>query len=133
MKRALLVSACAAALALTAITAVSVSYAGSSRPDGGVDPTSSRYQCFDPDFVRSFETVNSHKMIITSDRNHAYELTLGGVCIGLDTSFQIGIRSRHGMSDICGPFDGEIVYSDGLRGLQTCSITSVRHLEGEEA
>ncbi|ESQ92226.1 hypothetical protein ABAC460_04870 [Asticcacaulis sp. AC460] len=134
MKSVLLVSACAAALGLAAISAVSVSYAGSSRPDDSSRQlTRNRSECFDPDFVRSYVTVNDHKVVIVSDRNNAYELTLGGVCIGLDTSFQIGIRSRHGFSDICGPFDGDIVWDDGLRGLQSCPITSMRHLEGEEA
>ncbi|EGF90270.1 hypothetical protein ABI_32860 [Asticcacaulis biprosthecium C19] len=121
-------------LGLAAISAVSVSYAGSARPDGDSrELTRSRSKCFDPDFVRSFDTVNNHKIVVTSDRNEAFELTLGGVCIGLDTSFQIGIRSRHGFSDICGPFDGDIVWSDGLRGLQSCPITDMRRLEGEEA
>ncbi|ESQ76332.1 hypothetical protein ABAC402_04335 [Asticcacaulis sp. AC402] len=129
-----MVCTCAATLALTAIAAVSVSYAGSARPgDDSRQLTRNRSQCFDPDFVRSYQTLNDHKVIVTSDRNEAFELTLGGVCIGLDTSFQIGIRSRHGFSDICGPFDGEIVWSDGLRGLQSCPITAMRHLEGEDA
>lgn len=135
MKSALLVAACAATLGLAAVSAISVSYAGSARPDddGSRQLTRNRSQCFDPDFVRSYQTVDDHKVIIVSDRNEAFELTLGGVCIGLDTSFQIGLRTRHGFSDICGPFDGEIVWSDGLRGLQSCPITGMRHLEGEEA
>jgi hypothetical protein len=105
------------------------------RPSSDVQPGKDRYACFDPSQVRGFDTINDHKIIITSDRNEAYELTLSGVCFGLQTSFGIGIQSRMGgMSDICGPFDGEIVFRDqGTDRVERCSISQVRHLTGEEA
>ncbi len=124
----------AAALGVVVVAAVSVAptQAGSARPGSGVSPGSDRDACFDPTFVRGFQTVNDHKVIITSDRNQAYEVELAGVCIGLDTSFQLGIRSRHGSMDVCGPFDADVVWEDMGR-LQSCPISSVRHLTGDEA
>ena len=93
-----------------------------------------RYKCFDPNMVRGFQSVNDHTMVITSDWNQAYELQLGPACFGLDTSFMIGIHSRFGGGDICGPFDAEILYNDmGSRPTQACAITGVRHLTGAEA
>ena len=93
-----------------------------------------RYKCFDPSNVRNFMSVDDHTMVITSGWNEAYELKLGPACFGLDTSAMIGIRSRTGVGDICGPFDADILYSDlGDRHPQSCSVTAVRHLTGEEA
>jgi len=91
--------------------------------------------CFDSSQVRSFQTEKDDKIIIISNWNEAYELTMTPACIGLDSSFRIGIKSRgSGLNDICGPFDGEIVYSDmGDRPLKTCPIQAVRHLTPEEA
>jgi len=130
---ALLAAALAVAAAVTTIAATS--YAMSGRPSSSAPrPGGDRYQCFDPNQVRGFQTISDNKMIITSDWNQAYEIQLGGVCIGLDTSFMVGIRSRSGM-DVCGPFDADIIYNDmgGIRHVQSCPITSVRHLTGDEA
>ncbi len=102
--------------------------------DGAPQASSNRYACFDPAMVRNFQSIDDHTMVITSGWNQAYELKLGPACIGLDTSSMIGIRSRTGVGDVCGPFDADILYSDiGSRPVQSCSITAVRHLEGEEA
>ncbi|MDI7774292.1 DUF6491 family protein [Asticcacaulis sp. EMRT-3] len=135
------ISAVLASMMITAggLAAIAgVASAMSAKPDGqGVPPPAShdRFACFDPSFTEGFQTINDHKMIVTTPRNQAYELTLGGVCIGLDTSFTVGIRSRNGMSQVCGPFDADILYNDmgGLRHMQSCPITSVRHLSAEEA
>jgi len=131
---ALLAAALAAAAAITTVAATS--YAMSGRPSSSAPkPAGDRYQCFDPSNVRGFQSINDHKMVITTDWNQAYELELGGVCIGLDTSFMVGIRSRMGAMDVCGPFDADIVYNDmgGIRHVQSCPITAVRHLTGDEA
>jgi hypothetical protein len=53
----------------------------------------------------------------------------------LDTTFAVGIRSRNGMSMVCGPLDADIVFRDmgGMSRAQACPIMQVRHLTGEEA
>ena len=124
----------AVGLGMVAVTGAALAMSAG-RPSGDVQPGRDRYACFDPAQVRSFDTVSDHKVIITSDRNEAYELTLTGMCFGLQNSFGIGIKSRMGgMSDICGPFDGEIVFRDqGNDRIERCSISDVRHLTGEEA
>ncbi len=109
-----------------------VASAMSSRPSTSVKPTGDRDRCFDSQFIRGFQTPNDHTVIIISDRNQAYELQLGGVCIGLDSSFAIGVRPRHGMDEICGAFDADIVY-EGMDRHSPCPVTSVRHLTGDEA
>ncbi len=119
-----------AVLIAAGISAGGLAWAMSNRPSQDVTP-SDRYQCFDPKFLRGFQTVGNDKLVITSDDNQAYELTVGGTCIGLDSTFMIGIRSRFAMSDICGPFDAEIVYHD--LGPQRCPIIAMRHLQGAEA
>ena len=130
MKRsALIASGTALILGISAVAAVGVAPSFAASEDGKRD----RHACFDPNWVRGFQTTDSHTVIITSSQDQVYELKLGGVCIGLESSMQFGIRSRHGMSDVCGPMDADIVYDDLGRGQQSCPIMSVRHLQGEEA
>lgn len=111
-----------------------LSYAMAERPDTPVPIARDRDRCFNPDFILDIDAVSDHKVVVTSGRNQAYELTLGGVCSGLDTSLTIGIRTRFSGSDICGPFEADIVYG-GFGGdrLQACPITAVRHLPADEA
>jgi hypothetical protein len=113
----------------------SAALASAGRPATDNKPARDPRACFDSAQVRSFQTEKDDKMIIISNWNEAYELTLSPACIGLDSSFRIGIKSRgSGINDICGPFDGEIVYSDmGDRPLKTCPIQAVRHLTSAEA
>ncbi len=131
-------SALAATLVICALGfgAIGAASAMSHKP-GGDKPSlkGDSYTCFDADMIRGYQSVDEHKLIVTSDFNQAYELSLGGACIGLDTSFTIGIRSRMGSSEICGPFDADVVYNDmgGLRQTQACPVTGVRHLTGDEA
>ena len=135
MKRSAVIATCAAiALGLGVVATISVvpSQAESARPDSGVKPGGDRYACFDPNWVESFQTVSDNKVVVTSNFNQAYELQLAGACIGLDSTFRLGLRSRHGSMDVCGPFDADVVWEDGGR-LQTCQVTSVRHLTGDEA
>lgn len=127
MKRSAIIAAgTAVALAFAVLAGVSVapSFAASGEHD--------RQQCFDPAWVRNFQTDSDHKVIIVSERNQAYELTLGGVCIGLDTSFRLGFRQRRGASQVCGPFDADVVWDD-MGELKSCPITAMRHLTGDEA
>lgn len=130
----LLLPSLAAIVAIGALAATSHAMTG--RPSSSTQNLANgdRHACFDPDNVRNFQTLNDNTMIVTTDWNEAYELKLGGVCIGLDTSFMVGIHSRSGM-DVCGPFDADIVYNDmgGLRHAQECPIVEVRHLTGDEA
>jgi len=107
--------------------------AGRPAPDN--KPARDPRACFDASQVQNFQTEKDNKIIIISNWNEAYELTMMPACIGLDSSFRIGIKSRvNGMNNICGPFDGEIVYSDmGDRPLKTCPIQAIRHLTPEEA
>jgi hypothetical protein len=135
MKRSTCIAALfAAGLGVIAVTGVALAMsAGRPAPDN--KPARDPRACFDSSQVRSFQTEKDDKIIIISNWNEAYELTMTPACIGLDSSFRIGIKSRgSGMNDICGPFDGEIVYSDmGDRPLKTCPIQAVRHLTPEEA
>lgn len=132
-------STCIAALvaaglgALVVGTAALAMSAGRPAPDN--KPARDPRACFSSSQVRNFQTEKDDKIIIIADSDDAYELTMTPACIGLDASFRIGIKSRGtGLNDICGPFDGEIVYSDmGDRPLKSCPIQAVRHLTPEEA
>jgi hypothetical protein len=127
-KHVLLVTLLAAGIGLGSLTVAS---AMSGRPSSDVKPGRDPRACFDPTFVDGFQTPDDRTMIITSGRE-AYKLSLTGACIGLDTSFVVGIRSRYPMAEVCGPFDADILYRDGDRH-QTCQITAVKHLSPEEA
>ncbi len=127
-RQALLVSLLVAGIGLGSMTVAS---AMSGRPSEGVKPGHDPHACFDPTFVDGFQTPDDRTMIVTEGRE-AYKLSLTGVCIGLDSSFMVGIRSRYPMSEVCGPFDAEILYRDGGRR-QSCQITEVKHLSPEEA
>ncbi len=132
MKAAVVLAALIVAGTCAALVACTSTPSGD--PNATTANADNRYQCFDPAHVRSFQNVDDHTMVITSDWNQAYELKLGPACFDLDTSAMIGLRSRTGVGDVCGPFDADIVYSDmGSRPPQTCSITGVRHLTGDEA
>lgn len=132
-KSALLASLLVTALGIGGLAgSIGIASAMTGKPGDNVRPARDRDQCFDPTFLRGFQTPGGNRLIIISDRNEAYELKLGGVCIGLDTSMAIGVRSRHGMSDVCGPFDADILYSD-MGETRQCPVSSVRHLVGEEA
>jgi hypothetical protein len=127
-KHVLLVTLLVAGIGLGSLTVAS---AMSGRPSSDVKPGRDPRACFDPTFVDGFQTPDDRTMIITSGRE-AYKLSLTGACIGLDTSFVVGIRSRYPMAEVCGPFDADIIYRDGDRH-QTCQITAVKHLSPEEA
>lgn len=119
-----------AVLVAASLCAGSLAIAMSSRPSQDVN-LRDRHQCFDPRFLRGFQTTGDNDIVITSDDNQAYQLTLGGACLGVDSALMIGIRSRLPMSEICGPFDAEIVYNDF--GPRQCPIIAMRHLQGAAA
>lgn len=127
-KQVLLVTLLVTGIGLGSLTVAS---AMSGRPSQGVKPGRDPHACFDPTFVDGFQTPDDRTMIVTEGRE-AYKLSLTGACIGLDSSFMVGIRSRYPMSEVCGPFDADILYRDGGRH-QTCQITEVKHLSPEEA
>ena len=132
-------STCFAVLFATGLGVVAVTGAALAMSAGRPSPDNKAARdpraCFDSSQVSSFQTESDGRVMIISNWNEVYELTMAPACIGLDSSFRIGIKSRgSGMNDICGPFDGEIVYSDmGDRPLRTCPIQAVRHLTPEEA
>lgn len=133
-KSAVMASVAVVAAGITLLGGLGIASAMSSRPGESVKPARDRDACFDANFIRGFQTPSDHKLIIISDRNQAYELTLGGPCWGLDTSMAIGVRTR-GVSEVCGPFDADIVFRDSMGGqrLQQCRVVDVRHLQGAEA
>jgi hypothetical protein len=133
MRRFLPLVVSGAVLVAAGLGAGTLALAMSGRPSPDAALTD-RDRCFDPRFLRGFQTTRDDKLIITSDNNQAYELTLGGACFGIDSTYMIGIRSRFAMSEICGPFDADILYSDlGPRRAQSCPIVGMRHLQGADA
>ncbi len=117
--------------ALGIVLVACASEATSGKP--GAKPVD-RYACFNPTFMRGFQTPNDNTLIIESDDNQAYELTMAGPCFGLEDSFAIGVRSRGGMSDVCDPFDADIVFRDqGFGQHRECRVMTLRHLTGDEA
>ncbi len=93
-----------------------------------------RFRCFNPTFMRGFQTPDDHTVIIESDDNQAYELTMAGPCFGLQDSFAIGVRSRNGMSEVCDPLDADILFRDQTLGeRRECRVAGMRHLVGDEA
>lgn len=133
MRRSALVAVAAAAIA--GFGGMGMADAMSPRPGDTASGASDRYRCFDSENIRNFDFKDSRHLIIVSDFGQAYELELGGACIGLDTAFRIGVKTRMGSSQVCGAFDADIVYSDpmSLREVDTCPVTGVRHLTGDEA
>ncbi len=124
-----------AAVAVLCVAAVGgASLAMTGKPSSDVKPGTDRYRCFDPTFTRGFQTPDDHTIIVESDDNQAYELSMAGPCFGLDNSFAIGIRSRTGMHEVCDPFDADIVFHDnGFGERRECRVMSIRHLTGDEA
>ncbi len=133
MKKSVLIAILA--ITVAGVAGISAASAMSGKPGNAPSVTGDRYRCFDADFIRGFQTDGDYRLIIISDENQAYELTLGGICHGLDTSFMIGVRPRMGSSQVCGPFDADIVYNDdtGLQQHAECPVANVRHLQGDEA
>jgi len=126
--------------AIAAVTAIGIalvsgaSLAMTSKPGGDVKPGTDRYRCFNPTFMRGFQTPSDSKLIVESDDNQAYELTMAGPCFGLQDSFAIGIRSRTGMSEVCDAFDADIVFRDHtMEQRRECHVAAIRHLTGDEA
>lgn len=110
---------------------IGMASAASNRPNDNVNPGRDRRACFDPDFIRGFQTPGNGKVVILASNNEAYELIVPA-CIGLEDSMYIGLKARHG-GDVCGPFDADVVY-EGLSGRrEVCRVSGVRHLQGEEA
>lgn len=101
---------------------------------GGDAKPVDHYRCFNPTFLRGFETPSNDKLIIESDNNQAYELAMAGPCFGLDDSLAIGIRSHTGMGEICDPLDADIIFHDNaMGGRRECRVMTMRHLTGDEA
>ncbi len=128
------IAAIAGVAMLGVILVSGASLAMTSKPGSDIKPGADRYRCFNPTFVRGFQTPNDSTLIIESDDNQAYELTMAGPCFGLQDSFAIGIRSRTGMSQVCDAFDADIVFRDHtLDQRRECHVSGIRHLTGDEA
>jgi len=126
-------------LAISAVAALAVivvgcaSEATTTAPGRDAKPAD-RFRCFNPTFMRGFQTPDDHTVIIESDDNQAYELTMAGPCFGLQDSFAIGVRSRNGMSEVCDPLDADILFRDHAMGeRRECRVAGMRHLVGDEA
>jgi hypothetical protein len=119
--------------ALAAILVACASEATNGTSGGDAKPVD-RYRCFNPTFLRGFETPSNDRLIIESDNNQAYELAMAGPCFGLDDSLAIGIRSHTGMGEICDPLDADIIFHDNaMGGRRECRVMTMRHLSGDEA
>lgn len=91
-------------------------------------------KCFFADQVDSFSSINDHSILIRDRFNHAYRLEVSGYCPSLDHSFRLAVVARHGMSQVCGAFDADIVIADtGFGGPESCSVTEVTPLSASEA
>lgn len=122
-----------ATITLGAVGLMAIHSASAMTPRPSTDKSLTRKDsCFYGDRVRSYETKGDHHMIVTTTDNQAYDLELAGGCFNVDSAMGIAIVERHGMGRICGAFDADVHYMDFDRP-QRCSITSVKHLEGDEA
>ncbi len=80
--------------------------------------------------VRDFTVLDDDALLVyTSARSRAYYIEVTGVCIGLDTAFQIAFDSRD--DQICGYGMDKIVLPGG-RFTEACHIGAVHRLEGGE-
>ncbi len=131
-RKGILAVATVSAAAVVLVAGAAWAMAG--RPSGDVKPSAMRDRCFNPTFLRGYQTPTDGKLIIETDDNQAFELTMAGPCFDLDTTFAIGIRSRSGMNEVCDPFDADIVFrGDGFDPHRVCHVASIRHLQGDEA
>ncbi len=131
-KQAIATIVTVAALGIALVGGASLAMTG--KPSGDVKPGTDRYRCFNPTFTRGFQTPSDSTLIIETDDNQAYELTMAGPCFGLQDSFAIGIRSRTGMNQVCDAFDANILFRDqAMGGRRECSVSAIRHLTGDEA
>lgn len=91
-------------------------------------------QCFYVDDVRSYFTPNDDVMVVETFRKQNYALTVAPACMGLDNAGRIGLKSRGGLSRVCGPFDAEVLYAEfGDNRLKRCHITDVRYVTQAES
>jgi Family of unknown function (DUF6491) len=98
------------------------------------DPSGKDAQCFYVDDVRSYFTPNDDVMVVETHRKQNYALTIAPACMGLDNAGRIGLRSRSGMTRVCGPFDAEVLYTEfGDNRLKRCNITDVRAVTQAES
>ncbi|GGZ42937.1 DUF6491 family protein [Asticcacaulis endophyticus] len=98
------------------------------------DPSGKDAQCFYVDDVRSYFTPNDDVMVVETHRKQNYALTIAPACMGLDNAGRIGLRSRGGLSRVCGPFDAEVLYAEfGDNRLKRCNITDVRAVTQAES
>lgn len=80
--------------------------------------------------VRDFTVLDDRSLLLyTTARNRAYFLEVSGVCIGLDSAFQLGFQSRN--DQICGFGSDKIVLGQGSF-TETCSIGRLHKLEDGE-
>lgn len=91
-------------------------------------------KCFRPDDVDGFNPIDSDTLVVETTGRQHYKLTLAGGCFGIDSSLRIGIRTRGGMSQICGGLDGEIIYNElGMGRVSRCAIVEVTPIDKAEA
>lgn len=80
--------------------------------------------------VRDFKVLDDEALLVyTAARNRAYYVEVSGVCIGLDSAFQIGFESRD--DRICGFGADKIVLPAGSF-TEKCPIGAVHELKDGE-
>jgi Family of unknown function (DUF6491) len=98
--------------------------------DAGGEPPAEE-ACFNVREVRNFTALDDRFVYIEGARDEHYLLTMAGVCIGLEDSFQIAISNE--LSRVCSIDFGKITYR-GLGGrAETCSIREVEAVEDRAA
>jgi len=124
-------------LGLAGLLALSLLPAQAQTQPGQGDETPSRKEmrkCFRPDDVDRFNPIDADTMVVETTGRQHYKLTLAGGCFGIDSALRIGIRTRGAMSQVCGSFDGEILYNElGSGQLSKCSILEVTPIDKAEA
>ncbi|ESQ80529.1 DUF6491 family protein [Asticcacaulis sp. YBE204] len=129
MKTLLSLTAVAAA-GLTALTLVPVQ----SQARAETPAQKEMKKCFRSDDIDRFNPVDSRTMIIETYAHQHYKLTLSGACMGIEEALRIGVKTRNGLSNVCGGLDAEILYNEMGSGRVTrCAVTEVTPITQEEA
>jgi hypothetical protein len=95
--------------------------------DGAIASRPSR-PCFYANAIERYTPIDDNHLEIKDYSGRTYEVGLSGACFSLESTLQIGFRTRGGQR-VCGAHDAEIVYNDQTSGrLRTCQIVSVTEI-----
>ncbi len=121
----------AVVLGTTVVSAPVKAMGTSPATTGGMTKKPEGRPCFHADQVNGFNTIDRETVILTAGVRDRYLVKVMGYCPDLDSSFQIGIRSR-GASFVCGAGDADLIVRDPIRGANECRISDVRKLTEDE-